>query len=397
MNRSLLFVALALLLWGVGEGMFFNFVPIYLDRQFMLSKYEIGLVLGAFGFSMAITHIPAGRLADRIGRRPLLVAAWILGLMSTCIMGLALALPLFLIGLFGYGLTAFVASPLSSYVTAARGNWPIGTVLSLTTATFGMGMALGPITGGWIGDNYGMRMSFFVAALMFVLSTIFVFFIERQPVDHHDPESPPPNLRSNQRFMILMGVIAFAIFAMYLAQPLTPNFLEGVRGLSLSETGIIFTVGALGNSIMAILLSRVPPRRGFLIAQALVILFALSIWKGTSLPIYVLGYFLLGGFRAGRPMALAQARELVHDSKMGVTYGIMETISAVIFILTPPLVGLLFESDPMIVYPLSIVLIAISIAVSYFFSPRRVQSAPAIVSEASTQDSGGEDAASSVK
>jgi MFS family permease len=388
---------MALLLWGFGEGMFFNFVPIYLDNQFHLSEYEIGLVLGAFGFSMAITHIPAGRLADRIGRRPLLVVAWILGLMSTFIMGLALSLPLFLIGLFGYGLTAFVASPLSSYVTAARGNWPIGTVLSLTTATFGMGMALGPITGGWIGDNYGMRMSFSVAALMFVLSTVFIFFIERQPVDHHDPESPPPNLRSNQRFVILMGVIAFAIFAMYLAQPLTPNFLEGVRGLSLSETGIIFTAGALGNSIMAILLSRVHPRRGFLIAQALVILFALSIWMGTSLPVYVLGYFLLGGFRAGRPMALAQARELVHDSQMGVTYGIMETISAIIFILTPPLAGILFERGPAIVYPLSIVLIAVSIAVSYFFSPGRVPSAPVAVNEASPWDPGREDAASRIK
>ena len=392
MNRSLLFVAVALLLWGFGEGMFFNFVPIYLDRQFVLSEYEIGLVLGAFGFAMAITHIPAGRLSDRIGRRPLLVAAWTMGLVSTFIMGLALALPLFLLGLFGYGLTAFVAAPLSSYVTAARGNWSIGTVLSLTTATFGMGMALGPITGGWIGDNYGMRMSFLVAAILFLLSTVFILFIEHQRIDQHDPEAPPPNLRSNQHFIILMGVIGFAIFAMYLAQPLTPNFLEGVRGLSLSQSGIIFTAGALGNSIMAILLSRVPPRRGFLIAQALVILFALSIWKGTSLPVYVLGYFLLGGFRAGRPMALAQARELVHDSQMGVTYGIMETISSVIFILTPPLAGILFEHDPMIVYPLSIGLIAVSIAVSYLFSPRRVPSTPAAVSEASPWDHSGEDA-----
>jgi hypothetical protein len=152
-----------------------------------------------------------------------------------------------------------------------------------------------------------------------------------------------------------------------------------VRGLSLSETGIIFTAGALGNSMMAILLSRVPPRRGFLIAQALVILFSLFIWKGTSLPFYVLGYFLLGGFRAGRPMALAQARELVHDSQMGVTYGIMETVNSVIFILTPPLAGILFERDPMIVYPLSIGLIAASIAVSYYFSPRSVASAQAAV------------------
>jgi MFS family permease len=397
LNRSLLFVAAALLLWGFGEGMFFNFVPIYLDRQFALTEYEIGLVLGAFGFSMAITHIPAGRLSDRIGRRPLLVAAWIVGLVSTLVMGFALVLPLFLLGLFGYGLTAFVSSPLSSYVTAARGKWPIGTVLSLTTATFGMGMALGPITGGWIGDNYGMRMSFLVAAVIFVLSNIFILFIERQPIDHHNPEAPPPTLMRNQRFVILMGVLAFAIFSMYLSQPLTPNFLEGVRGLSLSETGIIFTAGALGNSLLAILFSRVHPRRGFLFAQALVILFALFIWKGTSLPIFVLGYFLLGGFRAGRPMVMAQARELVHDSQMGVTYGIMETISAVIFILTPPLAGILFERDPMIVYPLSIALITVSIAVSYFFSPRRSASAPAAGSEAAAWEPGGEDAASSIK
>ncbi len=375
MNRSLLFVALALLLWGFGEGMFFNFVPIYLDQQFLLSKYEIGIVLGAFGFSMAITHIPAGRLSDRIGRRPLLIIAWIVGLASTLIMGLALVLPIFLIGLFGYGLTAFVSSPLSSYVTAARGNWPVVTVLSLTTATFGMGMVLGPITGGWIGDHYGMRMSFLVAAVIFVISNGFLLFIERQPIDQHDPEAPPPGLISNQRFVILMGVLAFAIFSMYLSQPLTPNFLASVRGLSLSETGIIFTVGALGNSLMAILFSRVQPRRGFLVAQALVILFAFLIWKGASLPIFMLGYFLLGGFRAGRPMVMAQARELVHDSQMGVTYGIMETISAVIFILTPPLAGLLFERDPKIVYPLSMGLIAISILVSYLFSPRKVSHA----------------------
>ena len=371
MNRNLIFVASALLLWGFGEGMFFNFVPIYLDKQFDLGKYDIGLILGAFGFSMAITHIPAGRLADRFGRRPLLIIAWLLGVASTLVMALAERLPLYLAGLFSYGLTAFVASPLSSYVTAARGVWPISTVLALTTATFGMGMVLGPVTGGWIGDHYGMRTSFWVAAVVFVLSTMFMFFVERQPIDHHDPEAPPPHLLRNRRFVGFMIVLAFAIFAMYLAQPLTPNFLEGIRGLSLSETGIIFTVGALGNSLLAIAFSRANPRSGFLFAQSLVILFALLIWKGSNLPVFALGYFLLGGFRAGRPLAMAQARELVHDSQMGVTYGIMETISSVIFILTPPLAGFLFEWDPVIVYPLAIGLIVLSIIISYLFSPRK--------------------------
>jgi MFS family permease len=355
--------------------MFINFVPIYLDLQFMLSKYEIGLILGAFGFSMAITHIPAGRLADRFGRRPLLVGAWLLGLVSTWLMGFAQALPLFLIGLFAYGLTAFVASPLSSYVTAARGAWPVATALSFSTATFGMGMVLGPVTGGWIGDHYGMRMGFYVAAVIFIISNIFMFLIESQPIDHHDPDSPPLGLRHNKSFITLIGVLTFSIFAMYIAQPLTPNFLESVRGFSLSQTGLIFTAGALGNSLMALTFSRANPRRGYLFAQALVILFAVFIWKGTALPVFALGYFLLGGFRAARPLAMAQARELVHESQMGITYGIMETISSVIFIVTPPIAGYLFERDPMIIYPLAIGLVIISILVSSIFLPRKVSHA----------------------
>ena len=375
MNRNLGFIATALFLWGFGEGMFFNFVPIYLDVQFLLSKYEIGLILGAFGFSMAITHIPAGRLADRIGRRPLLVGAWALGLIATVIMGFAQALPLYLVGLFAYGLTAFVSSPLSSYVTAARGKWAVGTVLSLTTATFGFGMALGPVTGGWIGDHYGMRMSFYVASVVFVVSNLFMFFIEDQPIDHHDPDAPPLSLMSNQKFIILIGVLTFAIFSMYIAQPLTPNFLQGVRGLSLSQIGLIFTVGALGNSLMAMAFSRFDPRRGYLFAQALVILFAVFIWKGTTLPIFALGYFLLGGFRAARPMVMAQARELVHESQMGITYGVMETVSSLVFILTPPIAGFLYERDPMVIYPLAIGLIAVSIVVSSIFLPRKVPNA----------------------
>ncbi len=371
MNRNLVFIASALLLWGFGEGMFFNFIPIYLDTQFLLSKSEIGLILGLFGFSMAITHIPAGRLADRLGRRPLLIFAWLLGLVATLLIGLARTLPLFLVGFFAYGLTAFVSSPLSSYVTAARGKWSVGTALALTTATFSTGMVFGPVTGGWIGDHYGMRIIFLVATGIFAVSNLFMISIEKQPIDYHDPSDPPPSLRTNRRLLGFLALLAFAVFAMYLAIPLTPNFLKSVRGLSLSETGVVLTAGALGNALLAIFLSRLKPRAGFLIAQGLVAIFPLAIWLGGSLPFFAFGYFLLGGFRAARPMAMAQARELVHESQMGLTYGIMETVNAVIFIVSPPLAGLLFDQNPLLIYQLSVSLIAVSILVSALYFTRR--------------------------
>lgn len=173
------------------------------------------------------------------------------------------------------------------------------------------------------------------------------------------------------RFISFVVVFAFAIFATYLPQPLTPNFLKGVRHLSLTQTGWIFSAGALGNSLLAFAFSRVKPRNGFLAAQFLVILFALIIWRGAGMPVFMLGYFLLGGFRAARPMAMAQARGLVHTSQMGVTYGTMETVSSVIFIIAPPIAGFIFERDPFLIYPLAVGLIVVSIMVGYFFSPRK--------------------------
>ncbi|HMR98730.1 MAG TPA: MFS transporter [Anaerolineales bacterium] len=370
MNRNLVFVALALLTWGFGEGLFFNFQPIYL-KELGSSEAEIGLILGAFGAAMAITHIPAGRLADRIGRRPLLVLAWLTGLVSTIIMAFARDLPMFLVGMMCYGLTAFVSSPLGSYVTAARGNWSVGSALSMTTATFGMGMVLGPITGGWIGDHFGLRAVYFVAAGVFVVSSLLVLLIQNQPIDRHDPEAPPLNLMNNTRLKYFLGVVGFAVLAMYFAQPLTPNFLEDVRGLSLSNIGIVFGLGALGNSLMAITLSRFEPHRGYVVAQVLVAAFALILWRGTGTPILALGYFLLGGFRASRPLAFAQARSLVHESQMGLTYGVIETINAIIYILVPPLAGLIYEKNPLSIYPLALVMIGVSIIISSIV-PRRL-------------------------
>src|SRR5690606_12963191 len=118
--------------------------------------------------------------------KPLLVIAWGTGWVSTVMMALARGLPCFVVGMLGYGLTAFVASALGSYVTAARGKLSVGAALSMNTATFSMGMVLGPLTGGWIGDHYGLRTVYFIAAGVFVLSTLVILQIQKQPLDRHD-------------------------------------------------------------------------------------------------------------------------------------------------------------------------------------------------------------------
>src|SRR5512138_2378088 len=186
--------------------MFVYFQSIYL-AELGADPVTIGIILGAMGVMMIISHIPAGHLADRIGRRPLLIAGWLIGVLAAGMMATATRLPLFVAGLLLYGFTAFIISPLNSYVTAARGTWSISRALSLISATFALGSVLGPLTGGWLGDRHGLRVIYALATGIFIISTILILFIEAQPRDHHNPGEPPVKLLQNSRYVGFIGLV----------------------------------------------------------------------------------------------------------------------------------------------------------------------------------------------
>ncbi len=373
MNSNLGFLFAALTLWGIGEGMFFYFQPLYL-QQLGANPLTIGAILGGFGLMMTLAHIPAGFVADRIGRRPVLRAAWLTGTLAAWVMALASDINVFIVGLLLYGLTAFVSAPLTSYVTAARGNLSVGRALTLMSATFNMGMVIGPLLGGLISQRLGLQTIYLFAAGLFVISTLALFFLRPQPRDQHDPHDPPPALLTNGRYWGFVALSFTVIFGLYMAQPLTPNFLQNERNISFATLGLIGALGGLGNAILLFRLGNLTPRTGYLSAQVLVAMFALLIWRGNAPWMYALAYFWLGGFRVARVLSSAQARMLVHPSQMGLAFGILETINALPTILAPPLAGFLYERDPALIYPLTIAVIGVTITLTALFAPR--QAAP---------------------
>lgn len=371
MSRDLLIIAVALFTWGVGEGMFFNFQPIYLS-QLGADPVQVGSILGAAGLAMMLAHIPAGYIADRLGRRPVLRAAWTIGLLAAALMALARSLPLFVGGLLLYNLTAFVTSPLDSYVTAARGNWTVGRALTLITATFNAGFVIGPLLGGWLGGRFGLRVIYWLAAGLFVLSTAIIYLLRDQPRDHHDPDAPPASLWSNARYLVFLVIAFLVTFALYLPQPLTPLFLQQVRGLSLVQIGLLGTLGGLGNVLLSLALGHLDSRRGFLLGQVSVGLFVALIWLAPGMVWFGLGYVLLGGYRATRALTSAQVRPLVHPSQMGLAYGLTYTSAGLALAATPWLAGRLYHLRPDLMYPVALGLLALSLVVSGgFFAVER--------------------------
>jgi MFS family permease len=176
---------------------------------------------------------------------------------------------------------------------------------------------------------------------------------------------------ANKAFPRLMGLVFFAMFALYLSWPLTPIFLQNVRQVTLGEIGLIGSFNALGVVVLNLTLGALAPWLGFLIAQGLVGISVLLLWSGTGLPWFALGYFLAGGFRTSRLLVTAQVEGLIKRSEMGLAYGVAETVGGSVQIVASPLAGVLYRLAPSLPYPVALALIAASVALTALFAPRR--------------------------
>jgi len=372
MSRDLILIALSMMTWGLGEGMFYFFQPLYL-QELGADPLKIGSILGLVGLAMTLSFLPAGFLSDRFGRRPLLRIAWLIGTSATLIMAFANSMPLLVVGMVLYGSTGFVTVPLYSYMTAARGRLSVGRVLTLNSAFYNLGFVLGPLIGGTIGERIGLQSNFRAAAVVFVISTMIIFLVRPQPVEPPADDNPEPGVKvlwqGDYRRFVLM--IFFVMFGIYLPQPLSQNFLQNERGVGLATIGQLLSVRSAGIVLLNLGLGQLNARLGFIITQIFMGLFTLLIWLGNGLPFYFAGYLLMGSYITGRGFIIAQGRVLVHAANMGLAYGMLETAMAAAMVLGPPLAGYLYEINPDSIYFISLALILAGLLVNGLFSPLR--------------------------
>ncbi len=369
--RDLLLVAVSLLVWGLGEGMFIYFQPIYLE-QWGADPLMIGGILSAMGISMTVAQAPAGYLSDRIGPRPVMWASWILGTSAAFVMAFSKTLPVFVIGMLMYGLTSFVMAPMNAYLTSVRGNWSVERSLTIPSSLYHIGMVVGPILGGMVAEKSGIGSIYIISAGLFVLSTLIILFARQQPVDaHQETTAARPNLLKNARFIGLLVLIGMTTFTLYLPQPLTPNFLQNEGQLSLRTIGQLGSIGSLGNAVLVLGLGHLRAPIGFLTGTALMGIFALLMWQGRSVAWFAVGYFFVGGFRLTRAMAMAYARYYIRSAETGFAYGLIETANGVAVILAPLIAGQLYATNPRSMYIVSLCLIVALVLANLLIRNRR--------------------------
>lgn len=375
MSRDLRLVSASLLLWGLGEGMFVYFLAVYLE-SLGATPVQIGGILGIAGAALAVTHLPAGALSDVVSRRAMMVFSWALATVAAFLMFAAPTLPLFSAALVIYFMTSFVMAPLSSYIASGRGDWPAARALTTVYAGYSVGAIVGPLVGGLLAPRLGVQPLFGIAGVIFFFSTLLLLPIRSQPREASEPGQRYRALLRNGRLARFLPLAFLALFAMYLSWPLTPNYLQATHAVSLSALGAFGSFNALGVVVLNLSLGRRSPGPALVISQLLVGLSVLLFWRAAALPAFALAYFLAGAFRSARSLMIATVDGFVGRAELGMAFGLMETVGALVIIVGPPLAGVLYEIRPDLPYPVSLALILVSIAATTVYARRNP---PAVV------------------
>ena len=207
-----------------------------------------------------------------------------------------------------------------------------------------------------------MRSVFLLSASLIALSTLAILPLKEQPTSYQSVALRIRPLLRHRLFWGLSLVVAFVYLVAHLGWPLTPNFLQEVRGLDLSLIGTLATAQSLGAVSLAIFLGRVS--RGFwgVIAVELLIWVSYGLLLLFPFPLAIAcAYFLRGSFSALVSLSSAQLGEILESPSMGLGFGLFATLRSLALVPGPYIAGRLYAVRPALPFLVSLFLMPLSI------------------------------------
>lgn len=347
-KRNLYGIWAAQLLVIMGFSMRAPFLPMFLGELGVETTegqaYWSGLMMSLGAGMMAFTSPVWGALADRYGRKPMLVRAQMAAFIT---IGLAAFVvnPWQMLGLrlIEGAMTGTVAAA-TALVAVSMPRDRLGYGLGMVQTAVFSGSALGPLVGGFIADLVGYRTTFMISSLMACsagLITIFVVqerFVKPVKVDQVDTVK-----ESTWKFMLGPALLALTLsmlvirFASSAVQPVMPIFVSELsEGQGNVNTLSGLTLGILGvtSALSSIWLGKLGDKRGHVPILLLCTTGAGLIYlpmAASQAPWHLIALNAAFGLFAGGliPAANALIARVTPENKRGVVFGFMNTAGSI--------------------------------------------------------------------
>lgn len=329
----------------VGFGIVIPILPLYAER-FDASPVTIGLLFASFSLAQFAASPVWGRLSDRIGRKPVLIASLAGSAVGSLLTAFAPNLTFLFLGRLVDGASGGSVAVAHAAATDLAGPTERPRLLGLLGAAYGVGFVIGPALGGLAGLA-GPRVPFLLAASLAAANAVVAARRLTETRQLGRPATQPPRLPHTRiRPLLAAAFLATAAFGAFEAT----FALLGARRLDLddSATSAVFVVAGL--LIAATNTRGVGPavgRIGALRALRLGLVLdavGLVVLAGTnSLPVLAVAIALLSvGHGLAMPSLTAAVAERVPHEQRGAALGSQQSAASLARIAGPLAAGAIF-------------------------------------------------------
>jgi DHA1 family multidrug resistance protein-like MFS transporter len=331
--RNLVALCAAQLLTLIGFSAYFPFIPFFF-QELGVGGYDAAVAWSAAftsgaAFSMMVFQPIWGALADRVGRKAMLVRATAAGAVLAFAMGLARTPELLVFLRVLQGIFCGTVAAALTLVAAETPDENMGFALGMMQTAQFVGNAVGPLLGGLVADAYSSRTVFTVSSCLMAVSVMVVVGVvreSRQPDARARTISLRPMFAGmrqvlNGSSLALLVALASVSFGAAVVSPILSLY---VQALSPGAPNIATVAGAVTasvsvtSSIAAFVLGRVGDRMGQRKVLVICLLGSAALYFPQAM--------------VGSPYALLVVRAL-QGAFMG---GVMPSGNALLARMTPP-------------------------------------------------------------
>lgn len=149
-RRALLTIFVTVLLDLLGFGMILPLLPFY-PQKFGVSDVEIGWLFASYSLAQLLVSPLLGRLSDRFGRRPLILATLVLAVAAHLVFAFAGSFTVLVVARSASGIAASNLGIAQAFIADVTSDEDRSKGMGMIGAAFGLGFVLGPALGGVLG------------------------------------------------------------------------------------------------------------------------------------------------------------------------------------------------------------------------------------------------------
>jgi MFS family permease len=153
-------------------GVRFSVVPLYVQDQLGGTASLTGAGLLVSAVAQGVFLLPAGRYADRVGRRPVLIVGSLLGGAAMLLLALVETRPSFFLAMAVYGAGAACLSVAPGAIVGDIAGARRGTLVAAFQMSSDLGAVVGPLVAGQLVDSVSYAAAFAISAGILLVTLV---------------------------------------------------------------------------------------------------------------------------------------------------------------------------------------------------------------------------------